>query len=51
MKNKRGGILEDNLIPYIIAIAVLVLIVVIFVVLRAKGIDALNYLKNLFRFG
>ncbi len=45
---KRGQI-WDTLVPWIIAIAVLVIIVVLAVLLKDKLIDMGSYLKELFR--
>ena len=50
MKNKKG--IEMEMLAYwIIAIAVLALIVVGYLILKTKNISALDYIKNLFRFG
>ena len=49
-KNKKGMEIE-MLIWMIIAIVILVIMVVAYMVLRGKGINALDYMKNLFRFG
>jgi hypothetical protein len=50
-KNKRGDLTWSTLVPWMIAIAVLVLTVVLYIALKGKGGGALEYLKNLFRFG
>ena len=47
---KRGQIPWSTLIPWIIAIAVLVVSIIFFMVLREKGTGALEYFKNLWRF-
>ena len=50
MTNKKGQV-WDTLIPWVIAIAVLILMVILFVVLSGKGYSAIDYFKNLVRFG
>jgi len=48
--NKRG--MEIEMIGWwILAIAVLVILVIGIMVLKGKGIGAIEYVKNLFRFG
>ena len=47
---KRGQIWE-TLIPWIIAIGVLALGLILIVVLKGKGEGALEFLKRVFRFG
>ncbi len=49
-KGKKGQV-WDTLIPWIIAVAVLVLMIIIFMILKGKGTSAITYLKNLLRFG
>jgi len=49
MKNKKGIAIE-GLVWWIIAIAVLVIIIVLAVVLKDKLAEIGSYLKNLFRF-
>ena len=50
--NKLGkkGMELEMLGYWIIAIAILVLLVIGYIVLREKGISALDFIKNLFRF-
>lgn len=50
MKNKKALELEI-LVKLIIAFAILVLIIIGYIILKTKGINALEYIKNLFRFG
>ena len=50
MKNKKGLEMEV-LIWWIIALVVLAVIVFASLVLRDKGVGAMDYIKNLFRFG
>lgn len=47
---KKGQIWE-TLIPWIIGIAFLVLIVIIYAIISGKGMSMIEYLKNLLRFG
>lgn len=51
MINKKGAIEQDTLIYWIIAVVVLVLMFFLYKILSSKGISAIDYLKNLFRFG
>jgi len=48
--NKSGQIWE-TLIPWVIGIGVLILALLLFLMLSGKGIGALEFLKNLVRFG
>jgi cytoskeletal protein RodZ len=50
LKSKRAIELE-MLGWWIIAIVILVILVIAYVVLRAKGSSALDFIQNLFRFG
>ena len=50
LRKEKKGIELEILAWYLIAIAVLVLAVASYFVLKAKGIDALEYIQNLFRF-
>ena len=47
MKDKRGDISWDEMIGWIIGIAVLVLILILFFILNGKGAAMLNYMKGL----
>lgn len=49
-KSKKGQIWE-TLVPWIIGVAVLVIVLVIFTILSGKGQGAIEYFKNLVRFG
>ncbi|MBX4211928.1 hypothetical protein KW787_00530 [Candidatus Pacearchaeota archaeon] len=48
---KRGQIVWDALVPWIIAIGAAVLLFLIYLILTDKATNALDYLRNLFRFG
>lgn len=48
---KKGELAFDTLIPWLIAAGILVLTVIIYLSLNDKGTSAINYLKNLWRFG
>jgi len=48
---RKGELTFDTLIPWIISIGVLVAVGILFFVLKGKGFSALDYLKNLWRFG
>ena len=49
-KSKKGQI-WGTLIPWMIGLAVLVLVVILFVILSGKGYGAIEYIKNILRFG
>lgn len=50
IRDKKGLELE-MLGKLIIAVAVLVLLIILIIILKGKGTGALDYIKNLFRFG
>jgi hypothetical protein len=50
-KIKKKAIELEMLGWWIIGLAVLVLIIIGIVILKGKGFTALDYMKNLFRFG
>ena len=50
LKNKKAMEME-MLGWWIIAIAVLAIMIIGYLILKGKGIDALEYVKNLLRFG
>ena len=50
VRGKKGQI-WDTLIPWIIGAGVLVLVIILYIVLRGKGSGALEYIKNIIRFG
>ena len=50
-REKRGQLAWDTLIPWIIALGVLILILMLYLGLSDKGKGLLEYLKNLLRFG
>jgi len=47
----KKGMEIETLVGIIILIVFLVLAVVGYVILKAKGINAIDYIKNIFRFG
>jgi len=49
-KGKKGQIWQ-TLIPWIIGVAVLVSVIILYVILSGKGTGAIEYIKNLMRFG
>jgi len=51
MTNKRGALEWDTLIPWLIGIGVLILMVILYLILKGKGVNAIDYIKNLLRFG
>ncbi len=48
---KKGELVFDELIPWIIALGVLVLVLILYFVLSGKGTAALEFFKNMWRFG
>ncbi len=50
-KKSKKGQMWETLIPWMIGAAVLVLVVIIFVILSGKGQGAIEFFKNLVRFG
>ncbi|MBU1136395.1 MAG: hypothetical protein KJ559_02710 [Nanoarchaeota archaeon] len=50
-KRKKGAIELEMLAWFLIAFAVLVIIVVGYIILSGKGIGIIEHIKNLFRFG
>jgi len=51
MFKKRGELVWNTLIPWIIAIGVLVLSLFLILILSGKGQSALEYIKTIIRFG
>ncbi|MDP1696108.1 MAG: hypothetical protein Q8L29_04295 [archaeon] len=51
MVNRKGDVEWNTLIPFIIALGVLVLSFVLYMVISGKGSGMLEALKNLIRFG
>ncbi|MBI2632232.1 hypothetical protein HYW75_04465 [Candidatus Pacearchaeota archaeon] len=49
--DKRGELVWDKLISWIIAIMVLILLVVVYMILSGKGQGYIDYIKNVLRFG
>lgn len=50
MKNKKGMEIEA-LAWWIIAVIILIVLIVGFIILRQKDVSAIEFIKNLFRFG
>ena len=48
---KKRGQMWDTLVPWIIGLAVLVALIFIIVILKGKGEGAIEFFKNLVRFG
>ena len=48
---KKGAFEMDQLAWWIIGIAVLVVVIIGLFILKEKGVGAMQYLKNIFRFG
>ncbi len=51
MKNNKKGQIWETLIPWIIGAVALVLVIIVFVILSGKGQGAIDFFKNLMRFG
>jgi len=48
---KKRGVIWDTLIPWMIAIFVIVVTFILFATISGKGQGALEFFKNLWRFG
>ena len=48
---KNRGLVWETLIPWIVAIGVLILIGILYFILTERGQIAVEYFKNLLRFG
>lgn len=48
---KRGELVFGDLVYWIIAIVLLAIVLILYFILSGKGQSALEYLKNLWRFG
>lgn len=48
---KKGAIELDELIRWILVIVGLVIIAIVIFVLREKGVSAIDYIRDLWRFG
>jgi UPF0716 family protein affecting phage T7 exclusion len=51
MVKKRGAFELDNIGWWVLGIAVLVVVVVGLFILKEKGVGAMQYLNDIFRFG
>lgn len=49
--SKKRGIASEMLGWWILAIAVLAIMIVGYMILQGKGIGAIDFIKNMFRFG
>ena len=49
--SKKNGIEMEMLGWWLIALVVLAIMIVGFIILKGKGINAIEYIKNIFRFG
>jgi UPF0716 family protein affecting phage T7 exclusion len=50
-KNKKAAMVQNELGWWIIAIVVLVLVIIGLSIMHAKGINVIDQLKNILRFG
>jgi len=48
---RKRGLVWQTLIPWIIALAVLALIFFLYKILAGKGLSAIDYFKNLWKYG
>ena len=48
---KKGELTFDELIPWLITLGALVIILILYFVLKGKGDSALDFFKNMWRFG
>ncbi len=49
MKNKKGELIWDELIPWIIGAIVLALFIFVYIILSGKGHEYIDYIKNVLR--
>jgi len=50
VKNRKGAIETETLGWWIIGIAILVILVIGLFIIKGKGVNAIEYIKGLFRF-
>lgn len=50
-KNKKGDMDVDTLLPWLIALGLLAVMIAGYLLFKNKGVDSIEFLKNLFRFG
>lgn len=48
---KKGELVFDEMIPWIITIGVIIMVLILYFVLKGKGDNALSFFKQLWRFG
>ena len=48
---RKGELVFDEMIPWIIAIGVLIMLIILYSVLNNKGSSALDFFKQIWRFG
>ena len=51
MKNKRGMEAKSVIVGIIVLLILMTLVLVIIFMTKSKGTNAIEYIKNLFRFG
>jgi UPF0716 family protein affecting phage T7 exclusion len=51
LRNKRGDLELETIVVWILVILVLVFFLVGAFILKGKGVNALDYMRDLFRFG
>ena len=49
--DKKGDVEFDELIPWIIVIGVIVLMFILYLIFKDKGTNALDWLRQIWRFG
>ena len=50
-RNKKGELVWDELIPWLIALMVLALVVIVYMILSGKGQGYIDYIKDVLRLG
>ncbi len=47
----KKGVVWETLIPWMIGIAVLIFVLILYMIISGRGTRAINYFKDVFRFG
>jgi len=50
-RTKRGQVVWEDLLKWIVGIGILALVIGLFALLKVKGVDIFEQIKNIFRFG
>lgn len=50
-RNKKGELVWDELIPWLLALMVLALVIIVYMILSGKGQGYIDYIKDVLRLG